>query len=110
MKIKVSVEGGVSVFSVDGKLNFESQRILHKEFKKNATSHGSKYIFDLSGVTVIDSIGLALLVAMNRTVVAMDGKFCVVLKEGAAREPVLITSLNALFPVFDDIQSAHKYM
>lgn len=65
-----------------------------------------KIIFDLSGVTHIDSTGIGRFIAAMNATMRAGGKLAIAGAGGQVREGFRLTRLDTIFPFFDTVDAA----
>ena len=86
-------------------LGSDSQKIewtLAEFLKQNQ----KKIIFDLSGVTILDSTGVGILVTCHAKVKKAGGSLHVTGAHGLVEEILKITSVDKIFPVYPNLDEA----
>ncbi len=98
---------GVLVISLAGRvmLGPESERI--EVVVQQALERGIRdLIFDLHGVTHIDSTGIGRFIASFNRVRRAGGRMHMVAGPGAVRDGFRVTRLDTVFPFYRDVESA----
>ncbi|MCL6507981.1 MAG: STAS domain-containing protein [Bryobacteraceae bacterium] len=98
---------GVLVISLAGRvmLGPESERI--EAVVEQALERGVRdFIFDLHGVTHIDSTGIGRFIASFNRVRRAGGRMHMVAAPGAVRDGFRVTRLDTVFPFYRDVESA----
>ena len=101
------IEPGVEVITIAGRvmLGPDSQRIeavVHELLGQGR----KKIIFDLSGVTHIDSTGIGRFIAALNMVMAAQGVMFIAGAQGQVREGFRVTRLDTIFRFFDGLEAA----
>jgi anti-anti-sigma factor len=65
-----------------------------------------KFVFDLSGLSHIDSTGIGRFIFTFNKVSGAGGKLCMVAEEGHVRDGFRVTRLDTVFKFFPDVDSA----
>jgi anti-anti-sigma factor len=94
----IALSGAMAARNILGiKQAFETQL-------KNSTS----IVVDLSGVTLLDSMGVGIIVNFFRIVSGKRGRFAVICPESEAKEILEISDLGRLFPIYDSLAEAEE--
>lgn len=98
---------GVLLIRLAGRIMLgpESERI--EAVVEQALERGVRdFIFDLSGVTHIDSTGIGRFIASFNRVRRAGGRMHMVAVPGAVRDGFRVTRLDTVFPFYGDVESA----
>ena len=107
MKSEIRDHGDVRVINLSGKITIGSGDVKIRELIDNALAEGRKNIvFNLAGVTSIDSSGIGELVACYTTVAKQDGQLKLLRMSPKINDIMQVTQLITVFDVFDDEQEA----
>ncbi|MBL8028054.1 MAG: STAS domain-containing protein [Fibrobacteres bacterium] len=87
--------------SMSAKNIIEIRKIFEETLKKN-----SSIVVDLSGVTLLDSMGVGILVNFYRIVSAKRGQFAAVCPPSDPRDILEVADLHRLFQIFDTMEEA----
>jgi anti-sigma B factor antagonist len=107
MKSEIRDHGDVRVINLSGKITIGSGDVKIRELIDSALAEGKKNIvFDLAGVSSIDSSGIGELVACYTTVAKQDGQLKLLRMSPKINDIMQVTQLITVFDVFDDEQEA----
>jgi anti-sigma B factor antagonist len=107
MKSEIRDHGDVRVINLSGKITIGSGDVKIRELIDSALADGKKNIvFDLAGVSSIDSSGIGELVACYTTVTKQDGQLKLLRMSPKINDIMQVTQLITVFDVFDDEQEA----
>ena len=101
------IEPGVILITVAGKIMLgpDSERI--ETLVAELLGQGRrKLVFDLAGVTHIDSTGIGRFIASLNQVMHVGGRMHMAAAAGAVRESFHVTRLDTVFKFFPDLESA----
>jgi len=100
-------ESGVAVIAVAGRvvLGAESQRIESQVHELLQTGQ-RKIVFDLAGVSHIDSTGIGRFIAALNATLRAGGKLAIAAPAGQVRESFRLTRLDTIFSVYDTVEAA----
>ena len=65
-----------------------------------------KVIFDLSGLSFMDSTGIGLLIGRYKTVTAIGGKTAIAAPSALSRRLIELAGVHKIIPVYDTAQEA----
>ncbi len=68
-------------------------------------AHELFYVFDLSGVSWIDTVGITEIIAAQKHVSEKEGKIVLVLSK-KVRDILTVTQLLCIFDLYDDLEEA----
>lgn len=97
---------GACVLTVAGELDVAASPHLSERLNQLIRQGSGDVIVDLSGVSFVDSTGLAVLLNALRRLTRARRRMPVVIGNGAVRRAFDITRLHWTFEVFDDVDSA----
>jgi len=108
MKFDDSLEGGVAVFSVSGKImGGDETTMFYGRIRENINNNIKDIVIDLKDVIWINSIGLGMLISVMTTVKHAGGRL--VLANITAVESLLsLTRLLSAFETADSREAAVK--
>lgn len=108
MKIDSSIHAGATIFAIDGEVDLETSPQLRNALLEKV-NHGTNVIVDMSGVSYIDSSGIASLVEAYQTARRTSAEFYLcAISENAARV-LQLARLDKVFKIFetrDDAKAA----
>jgi anti-anti-sigma factor len=111
LAVRDAAEGAVSVVRIkDAFLNYASSEGLMSGLKdvcKERVAHGVRaFVVDLSAVTVMDSCGLSMLIAMKKTAETAGAKISLFGLSPMVRRLFAATKLENVFKICDDERAA----
>ncbi len=107
MKIAVTLRDGVTVLAPKGKITIGVGDVALRDAVAEALEAGSgKILFDLSGVSTIDSSGIGELVSAYTTVTNRDGQLKLASLPSKDTDILQVTQLITVFEVFDSVDEA----
>jgi anti-anti-sigma factor len=78
-----------------------------REALSSAAESADRIIIDLTGVTMLDSTGIGVLMrALRRNHHRQDGTLCLVGPAGSVRKVLDITHVSRLFPIYRSVEEA----
>jgi anti-sigma B factor antagonist len=107
MKYEIRDLGDVRIVGLSGKITIGGGDVKIRELVDNALSDSkNKIIFDLGGVSAIDSSGIGEMVACYTTVAKHGGKLKLMHLSPKINDILQVTQLITVFDVYDDEQEA----
>ena len=107
MKSQIRDLGEVRVIELGGKITIGSGDVKIRELISSALEDGkTKILFDLGGVTAIDSSGIGEMVACYTTVTKRHGQLKLLNLSAKINDILQVTQLITVFDVFDNEQEA----
>ncbi|MGA3185789.1 MAG: STAS domain-containing protein [Bryobacteraceae bacterium] len=104
---RVDGEGVVSVIVLRGKLMLgEDCRQLEAVIPELLSDGRTKLIFELSGVTHIDSTGIGRFIDTYSRLMKINGKMRLAAASGVVREAFRVTRLDTVFSFFPSVEEA----
>lgn len=103
MQWSLSKEDSLSVLHFSGEIDLHQSAEARIAFKQPLAEHCPLLILDLSGVTYMDSSGLATLVEYRRDAAAFNGRLVVAGLRPRLRNLFEIVRLNELIPVYETV-------
>lgn len=101
------IEGGIVVVSLSGRVMLGDESARIESVTKELLYGGArKLVFDMSGVTHIDSTGIGRFIASFNTVMRAGGRMMMAGATGVVREGFRVTRLDTVFKFFPDVESA----
>ncbi len=106
MQIKISSKSGVTVAIMSGELRDDDQTELTSALSDAVGRDGSRIVFDLSGLTYINSGGLGLLVQLTAKANSQGGRVVVAAPSPFVADVLETTRLDRFFDVAADTDDA----
>ena len=107
MDVVVDRKGTVTILSLKGHLSLGADVALRDQILELLKTDAQLFIFDLSQVPYIDSVGLGETVACTKRICERGGAVRLVVKEeGKVHEILRITGLDRAYKIFGDKQAA----
>jgi anti-sigma B factor antagonist len=103
VKIGFRSDGGVGVFTLEGRLDLESAPELRREFlERSRAGDLVRFAFDLGGVPAVDSSGIGALLACLKEASRRGGDVKLARLQPGVRLVLEITKVHRVFGVYDD--------
>ena len=107
MEFTSNNENGYTVFELSGNLIGEHDGMpLADAFNESIQNGERKFIIDLTELKHINSSGLGVLITLLTRARKKDGELVLVNPSEYIRNLMLITKLNTIFKVYDELQEA----
>ncbi len=101
-------ENGVTLATLTGQLNLGSRlKEFEHDIKQRIEDGARKMVFDLRGLTFIDSAGVGMVATCARIISKAGGKLVIVSAGGKVKQIFEITRLNKLIGIYPDLPSAY---
>jgi len=106
MQVTEKQTNDIMLYSVNGDIDINSSPEIRDSFEKTATKKIMKIVINLSGVSYIDSSGLATLVEMLKKTRGYGGKMRLSNLAPKVKSLFEITKLEKLFEIYDSEEEA----
>jgi len=106
MEIAEKRENDIVIYGVNGDIDINSSPDVRKAFEKPIDAKAPKIIINMSGVSYIDSSGLATLVEMLKKTRAYGGKLGLSNLAAKVKSLFEITKLEKLFDIYETEEEA----
>jgi anti-sigma B factor antagonist len=101
--------GQVTVLRPVGGLTLDGIEAIRPQFEQ-ATSGHAKVVVDLSGVTLMTTPGLSMLLAGARRVAQDGGRMAITGAKGVVADLLHVCKLDEVFPVVPDLETAVQHV
>lgn len=108
MKIAEEMHNGTIICHPEGEININNSSQLRKAFDEIIKRNEKKVLVDFSGVSYIDSSGLATLIEMFQRLKKIGGRIRFSGMDSKVKNIFEIVKLYKLFEIFDTQDSALK--
>ena len=99
----------LAVVSLRGKLMLGQACVELESLVPGLISSGARHlVFDLTGLTHIDSTGIGRFIDTYRRLAGTGGKVRLVGVAGAVRESFRVTRLDTVFPIYASVDAARE--
>ncbi len=106
-----TLDGGVAVVSLAGRVMLGEESARIESVTAELLGDGvRKIVFDMSGVTHIDSTGIGRFIASFNQVMRAGGRMSMAGASGLVRDGFRVTRLDTVFKFFPDTDSAAAAM
>lgn len=106
MKLHESRQNNIQLFHLEGEIDLHYATALRARFAAKAKARCPALVLDLSGVSFIDSTGIAVLIEYLRDAAKFQGRFCIAQPTEHVRDVFEIIRLNTVIPIFGSIVEA----
>ncbi len=110
MEIQEHSAGAVIVFELRGRLTLESFGVLKDRVRTLVEQGGRRLVLDLSGVSYVDSIGVAELVRSHVIVGNRDGHLALAAVPAQISQLLRVTRLDQVFDRFGTLAQAIEHV
>lgn len=101
------IENGVAVIKISGRIMLGAESAKIDALVAELLAAGKKKIvFDLSGVTHMDSTGIGRFISSLNKVMQSGGKMRMAAARPIVREGFRVTRLDTVFEFFDEVETA----
>lgn len=108
LSYNVSQTGDISVLKVDGKLDCLTVPEVRPEIDKFVERDVKKVILDASGIELLDSSGVAVIVSLFKRLRAVGGDVRIAALVGQPKSIFNLLRLDRALPVFPTVEEAIK--
>lgn len=106
MQIKTRIESDNCIIELFGEIDLDSSPQVRKTIIPETQKKHSRIFIDLSGVTYMDSSGIATLVEGLQYSRQYQGKFCIVGLSSGVREVFELSRLDKVFTIYNSLTEA----
>ena len=106
MDIKIRTQANTTIIELNGEIDLDSSPEVRKTILHETQKKHPKLIVELSGVTYMDSSGIATLVEGLQYSNQYDGQFLIANIGEGVREVFELSRLDKVFKIFNDIDQA----
>ena len=100
--VKIEVEDGVTIFSIEGHLDATLVNALNERIYDIIESSFTKVVFDFSQLVYISSAGLRVLLYAAKKMKAKDGKVVLCSVNSNVKRVLDISGLTKFLPIYDE--------
>ena len=100
------LEGGALLVELDGELDLASAEGLRQVFTVAEEAGYERVVVDLSAVSMVDSTGLAVLLAVHKHLVRGRGELVIVVSNEQVAAKIRITGLDRLLRIYTSREQA----
>ncbi len=106
----VEHDGPVTVVALSGRLDVEGVQAIDVVFHAHTAARGLNTVVDLSGVTLIASLGLGMLVAVAKSLRRRNARMVLVAPQGPVRTVLEVTRVTDTIPIVADLREAEQLL
>lgn len=110
MECSTTVEGKITVLTLQGDIDLESSPELREVLKKISTSHCPSLLIDFAQVSYIDSSGLATIIEYFQAAQAYKGKLAICSLGPRIKNSFSIVRLDEIFSIYPDAAAARAVL
>ncbi|WP_371373186.1 STAS domain-containing protein [Sporomusa aerivorans] len=99
MEKQITVQKNCSLVKLNGEMYTEDAALFRQDLMKCIATGSKQFIIDMQNLNYIDSLGIAALISVNKSVLSQGG--CITLKglHGTINELFEITRLKSIFTI-----------
>lgn len=97
---------GIVVLKLFGNLDMLNAGILKERIKESASQEEHRFIFDLEGVSFIDSSGFGLIMSLNDKLSELGGGLRIVNVSKTIRQIFRISKISSVIQIFESTEEA----
>ncbi|MFC1807011.1 STAS domain-containing protein [Candidatus Omnitrophota bacterium] len=106
MQINSQIDNDIITYNINGDIDINSSPDIRKTLEKSISQKAQKIVINLSGVSYIDSSGLATLVEMLKKTKGYGGRLRLSSLAAKVKSLFEITKLEKLFEIYDTKEEA----
>ena len=100
MRLKEATEGGIDIFVLEGEIDLHYAPVLRSLLQGKVAARNAALVLDLSGVSFIDSSGLAAMIEYFRDASEYGGVLCLAGMNETLVTIFEIVRLDKVIPIF----------
>lgn len=105
--VRRSTKGtNLEILSLRGRLDATSAPELREEFREFISGGHTRLVLDFSGVSFVDSSGLAVIITLLKSATASGGDVVLAALTPPVRSLLELTRLNKVFRIYDQVDAA----
>lgn len=108
IQITDNVQSDVLICNVEGEINIDTSPQLRRTFGEYINKNNKKIVVDFTGVSYIDSSGIATFIELFQRLKKIEGKFRICAMSPKVKSVFEVTKVLKLFEVFDSKEEALK--
>ncbi len=97
---------GVTILKLFGNLDMLNAGILKERIKESSSESEFKFIFDLGGVSFIDSSGFGLIMSLNDKLTAQGGGLKIVNVSKTIQQIFRISKISSVIKIYESTEEA----
>ncbi|MDZ4725316.1 MAG: STAS domain-containing protein [Leptospira sp.] len=97
---------GVTVLKLFGNLDMLNAGILKEKIKESSADSEYKFVFDLGGVSFIDSSGFGLIMSLNDKLSAQGGGLKIVNVSKTIQQIFRISKISSVIQIYETTEAA----
>jgi len=107
MKLKFSeIENNVRLIELNGSLDLNGTYSIEIQFVRACEGNNTRVIVDLSQVSYISSVGIAMLVNATKSLIERGGKLVLLDPQKTVADVLEMTGISEIIRIFSDFESA----
>lgn len=111
MELQYSELGNkIRLIKLIGKLDIIGVGAIETKFTGYCAGDGARVLVDLSGVEILASIGIGLLVVSAKSLSSRGGRMVLLSPTSEVKSVLEITGIPAIIPIYDGLESAETVL
>ena len=107
MKLEYTeLDNGIRLIKLEGSLDLTGTYSIEVQFVRYCSGNNLRVLVDLSGVVLISSVGIPLLVNTAKSVVSRGGKMAFLQPSDNVYKVLELVGVPQVIPIYDDLDSA----
>jgi anti-sigma B factor antagonist len=106
MEITTSHQSGVTVLSLNGRLDGLTSPVLEKAVDERLAANEAKIVFDCASLSYASSAGLRVLLSAGKKASAAGGRIAFTALQAPVVEVFQLSGFDKLFPIQESVASA----
>ncbi|WP_456276070.1 STAS domain-containing protein [Bacillus sp. AK128] len=107
-KFEHHTQDNIQIFKIIGKLQYGSTQSIKEDLLNQVDYQLEHYVFDLTGITYIDSTGMGIFVTFLKHVNDSNKKIVLVIEDLFINELFKIAKLDTIFSLTESVEQAVK--
>jgi len=104
--VRRASKGNTEIVTLRGRLDAVSASDLRGEFREFISNGHTRLVLDFSGVTFVDSSGLAVIITLLKSATSNGGDVLLAKLPPPVSSILQLTRLDKVFRVFEDVDTA----
>ncbi|NQS97665.1 MAG: STAS domain-containing protein [candidate division Zixibacteria bacterium] len=107
MEISITeLEPGIVQISLSGRFDAEGVALIRGQFQSVNVNEGELIIVEMSGVDMLASSGIRLLLAKAKTAMANSGKVVIAAAQPQVQYPMTVSGVDTVLPIYSTVEKA----
>ena len=111
MEVTFRKEGKTLIIDMIGELDHHASSIIRDKIDREISRTSTKnLIFDLKGLTFMDSSGIGVMLGRYKLIRKLDGKACLIHLNAQVSRIVNLSGMHKIIPTYNHLQEALEKM